>query len=82
MSDLAFHALREYVPGGRPPTCALAVVRKGRQLLVRQYHDSRRTSAVLLVDTRRDAYADAEDFELALSAAASITTRQLATATT
>jgi hypothetical protein len=45
------------------------------QLLVRQYHDSRRTSALLLVDTRRDAYADPDDFELALSIAASVTTR-------
>jgi hypothetical protein len=75
MSDLAFHALREYVPGDDLRHVHWRSSARAGQLLVRQYHDSRRTSAVLLVDTRRDAYADAEDFELALSVAASVTTR-------
>jgi hypothetical protein len=75
MSDLAFHALREYAPGDDLRHVHWRSSARAGQLLVRQYHDSRRSSAVLLVDTRRDAYADADDFELALSAAASITTR-------
>ena len=74
MSDLAFHALREYVPGDDLRHVHWRSSARAGQLLVRQYHDSRRTSAVLLVDTRRSAYADPEDFELALSVAASLTT--------
>ena len=75
MSDLAFHALREYVPGDDLRHVHWRSSARAGQLLVRQYHDSRRTSALLLVDTRRDAYADPDDFELALSIAASVTTR-------
>ena len=75
MSDLAFHALREYVPGDDLRHVHWRSSARAGQLLVRQYHDSRRTSAVLLVDTRRDAYAEPDDFELALSVAASVTTR-------
>ena len=75
MSDLAFHALREYVPGDDLRHVHWRSSARAGQLLVRQYHDSRRTSAVLLVDTRPDAYAGPDDFELALSVAASVTTR-------
>jgi hypothetical protein len=75
MSDLAFHALREYVPGDDLRHVHWRSSARAGQLLVRQYHDSRRTSALLLVDTRRDAYAQPDDFELALSVAASVTTR-------
>jgi uncharacterized protein (DUF58 family) len=75
MSDLAFHALREYVPGDDLRHVHWRSSARAGQLLVRQYHDSRRTSAVLLVDTRTDAYAHPDDFELALSVAASITMR-------
>jgi uncharacterized protein (DUF58 family) len=75
MSDLAFHALREYVPGDDLRHVHWRSSARAGQLLVRQYHDTRRTSAVLLVDTRRSAYAHADDFELALSVAASVTMR-------
>ncbi len=75
MSDLAFHALREYVRGDDLRHVHWRSSARAGQLLVRQYHDSRRTSALLLVDTRRDAYADPADFELALSVAASVTLR-------
>ena len=75
MSDLAFHALREYVPGDDLRHVHWRSSARAGQLLVRQYHDSRRTTACVLVDTRRDAYADPDDFELALSIAASVTTR-------
>ena len=75
MSDLAFHALREYVRGDDLRHVHWRSSARAGQLLVRQYHDSRRTSALLLVDTRPEAYADPEDFELALSVAASVTMR-------
>ncbi len=75
MSDLAFHALREYVPGDDLRHVHWRSSARAGQLLVRQYHDSRRTSALLVVDTRPEAYVEPEDFELALSVAASITQR-------
>ncbi|MEO6512402.1 MAG: DUF58 domain-containing protein [Nocardioides sp.] len=75
MSDLAFHALREYVPGDDLRHVHWRSSARAGQLLVRQYHDSRRTSALLVVDTRPEAYVEPEDFELALSVAASITLR-------
>ena len=75
MSDLAFHALREYVPGDDLRHVHWRSSARAGQLLVRQYHDTRRTSVLLLVDTRRRAYVDPEDFELALSMAASVTMR-------
>jgi hypothetical protein len=75
MSDLAFHALREYVPGDELRHVHWRSSARAGQLLVRQYHDSRRTSALLLVDTRKASYGDPEDLELALSVAASVTLR-------
>jgi hypothetical protein len=75
MSDLAFHALREYVPGDELRHVHWRSSAKAGRLLVRQYHDTRRTNATLLVDTHPEAYASADDFELALSVAASITAR-------
>jgi uncharacterized protein (DUF58 family) len=75
MSDLAFHALREYVRGDELRHVHWKSSARAGQLLVRQYHDTRRTSALLLVDIRTAAYADPEDLELALSVAASLTLR-------
>jgi uncharacterized protein (DUF58 family) len=75
MSDLAFHALREYVRGDDLRHVHWRSSARAGQLLVRQYHDSRRTSALLVVVSRPDSYADPDDFELALSVAASIALR-------
>ena len=82
-SDLAFHALREYVPGDdlrhvhwRSSAKAMAVGGEN-QLLVRQYLDTRRSHATIVVDDRVSAYADAEDFETAMSVAASIAVRAI-----
>jgi uncharacterized protein (DUF58 family) len=75
MSDLAFHALREYVRGDDLRHVHWRSSARAGQLLVRQYHDSRRTSALLVVDTRPTAYAHPDDLELALSVAASVTQR-------
>ena len=75
MSDLAFHALREYVPGDDLRHVHWRSSARAGQLLVRQYHDTRRTHATLLVDCCRDAYTERPDFELALSVAASLILR-------
>ncbi|WP_248579664.1 DUF58 domain-containing protein [Nocardioides sp. InS609-2] len=75
MTDLAFHALREYVPGDDLRHVHWRSSARAGELLVRQYHDTRRSHACVVVDDARDAYLDAEDFELALQAAASLIVR-------
>ncbi len=82
-SDLAFHALREYVPGDdlrhvHWRSSAKATASAGdSQLLVRQYLDTRRSHATLVVDDRPEVWSDEDEFELAMSVAASIAMRAL-----
>jgi uncharacterized protein (DUF58 family) len=75
MSDLAFHALREYSPGDDLRHVHWRSSAKAGQLLVRQYVDTRRSHATVVVDQDPDAYADPDDFETAVSVAASVAVR-------
>lgn len=75
MSDLAFHALREYVPGDDLRHVHWRSSAKAGELLVRQYHETRRGHVTLLVDHAVPAYGNRRDFELAVSVAASIALR-------
>jgi uncharacterized protein (DUF58 family) len=80
-SDLAFHALREYVPGDdlrhiHWRSSAKVMASSGESaLLVRQYLDTRRSHATIVVDDRLSAWGDPEDFETAMTVAASIAVR-------
>jgi hypothetical protein len=80
-SDLAFHALREYVAGDdlrhvHWRSSAKAMGASGEaQLLVRQYLDTRRSHATVVVDDARDAWGSDEAFETAMSVSASILVR-------
>ncbi len=80
-SDLAFHALREYVPGDdlrhiHWRSSAKVMASTGvSNLLVRQYLDTRRSHAALVVDDVSSSWTDAEDFETAMSVAGSIAVR-------
>ena len=80
-SDLAFHALREYVPGDdlrhiHWRSSAKVMASTGESaLLVRQYLDTRRSHATIVVDDQLAAWADPEDFETAMAVAASIAVR-------
>ncbi len=80
-SDLAFHALREYVPGDdlrhiHWRSSAKVMASTGESsLLVRQYQDTRRSHATIVVDDRLAAWGDPEDFETAMAVAASIAVR-------
>jgi hypothetical protein len=80
-SDLAFHALREYVAGDdlrhvhwRSSAKAMAAADDSR-LLVRQYLDTVRSHVTLVVDDTPAVWPHADDFELAMSVAASIIVR-------
>ena len=75
MSDLAFHALREYVPGDDLRHVHWRSSAKAGELLVRQYHETRRGHVTILVDDARSSYPVPADFELAVSVAASIALR-------
>lgn len=75
MSDLAFHALREYVPGDDLRHVHWRSSAKAGELLVRQYHETRRGHVTVLLDRARASYPRPDDFELAVSVATSIALR-------
>jgi uncharacterized protein (DUF58 family) len=72
MADLAFHALREYVPGDDLRHVHWRSSARAGELLVRQYHDTRRNHATVVVDADPAAYPSPDGFELAASVAASL----------
>ncbi|MFW6774514.1 DUF58 domain-containing protein [Nocardioides sp. CPCC 205120] len=74
-SDLAFHALREYAPGDDLRHVHWRSSAKVGQLLVRQYQDTRRSHATVVVDDDPAAWGDEEELETAMSVAASIVAR-------
>ncbi|GAB2781043.1 DUF58 domain-containing protein [Nocardioides salsibiostraticola] len=88
-SDLAFHALREYAPGDdlrhvHWRSSAKVMGAGSNQLLVRQYLDTRRSHATIVVDDRpaswtrtagEDVEQGPETFETAMSVTASIIVR-------
>jgi uncharacterized protein (DUF58 family) len=77
MSDLAFHALREYQPGDDRRYIHWRSSAKAGRFLVRQFLDTRRSHITAVVDSDASSYVDAEDYELAISAAASVAVRAL-----
>ena len=78
MSDLAFHALREYQPGDDRRYVHWRSTAKHGRLLVRQFLDTRRSHLALVVDTSPDVFrGDEADVELAISCAASLALRSI-----
>jgi len=81
-ADIAFHALREYEPGDdRRFVHWLTTARVGR-LMVRQFTDTRRAHLAIVLDGAKGSYAQPtggpdDEFETAVSAAASIGVRAL-----
>jgi uncharacterized protein (DUF58 family) len=80
-SDLAFHTLREYVPGDDRryihwrSSAKAASAAQGDQFLVRQFRDTRRTHLLVVVDGDPRSYAEPDEFETAVSVGASIAVR-------
>ena len=71
-SDIAFHALRDYVPGDdRRHVHWRTTARTGR-LMVRQFEETRRSHVVVALANSAAHYAHDEEFELAVSVAASL----------
>lgn len=71
-SDLSFYAVREYAPGDAMRHVHWKSTAKTGTLMVRQYEESQTARVAVLFDARREEYASDEEFELGVSAAASI----------
>ncbi|PCN47870.1 DUF58 domain-containing protein [Curtobacterium sp. 'Ferrero'] len=76
-ADIAFHAIREYLPGDDPRTIHWKSTAKSGALMVRQFEDTRRSHLVVALGLSRGEFADGDEFELAVSAAASLGTRAI-----
>lgn len=77
-SDLSFHGLRDYTPGDDRraihwrTTARLQQLGMTDRMVVRQFEETRRAHMLVLLDVRAENYASDDDFELAVSCAASL----------
>ena len=71
-ADMAFHALRDYVPGDDRRHIHWKTTARTGMLMVRQFDDTRRTHMAVALATGPKDHAGDEEFELAVSVAASI----------
>ncbi|MDQ1137987.1 hypothetical protein QE410_002786 [Microbacterium sp. SORGH_AS 1204] len=71
-ADMSFHAIREYVPGDARRQVHWKSTAKTGRLMVRQYEESRRSRMAIVLAAATAEYTDADEYELAVSAAASL----------
>lgn len=71
-SDIAFHALRDYVPGDDRRHIHWKTTARTGKLMVRQFEETRRSHMAVALSVNTDEYESDEDFEMAVSAAASL----------
>jgi uncharacterized protein (DUF58 family) len=76
-SDVAFHTLREYVPGDDRRHVHWKTTARIGKLMVRQFVDTRRSFLSIVMSTNRADFLHEEEFELAVSMAASIGVKAL-----
>lgn len=76
-SDIAFHTLREYVRGDDLRHVHWKSSAKIGKLMTRQYNDTRRSHVAVVLSTDLDEYASDDEFELAVSCAASVAVQAL-----
>ncbi|GAA1841610.1 DUF58 domain-containing protein [Agromyces salentinus] len=81
-SDIAFHALREYLPGDDRRFIHWKSSAKTGTFMVRQFEETRRSRLMVVLDLDAEAYVDEAEFELAVSAAASVGARAIRDART
>lgn len=77
-NDVAFHALRGYVPGDDRRHIHWKSSAKTGTLMVRQFEETRRSHLLTMISTRLEDYASDDEFELAISVAGSLGTQALA----
>ena len=71
-ADMSFHAIREYVPGDSRRQIHWKSTAKTGRLMVRQFEESRRSRLAVVLSLAADEYASDDEFELGVSAAASL----------
>lgn len=71
-SDVAFHALREYVPGDDRRAIHWRTTARLGKLMVRQFEETKRTHLLIVLSLNPADYADADEFETAVSTAGSL----------
>jgi uncharacterized protein (DUF58 family) len=71
-NDVSFHALRPYVPGDDRRYVHWRTSARTGALMVRQFEETRRTHLALALSATPADYLDPEEFELAVSVAASL----------
>ncbi|SFR87380.1 Protein of unknown function DUF58 [Agromyces sp. CF514] len=81
-SDISFHALREYLPGDDRRFIHWKSSAKTGTFMVRQFEETRRSRLMVVLDLDPEAYRDDAEFELAVSAAASVGARAIRDART
>lgn len=81
-SDISFHALREYLPGDDRRFIHWKSTAKTGTFMVRQFEETRRSRLMVVLDLDPEAYRDDAEFELAVSAAASVGARAIRDART
>lgn len=76
-SDIAFHALREYVPGDDRRYIHWKSTAKTGSYMVRQFEEARRSHLLVALSLSAADYATEEEFELAVSATGSLGVRAM-----
>ncbi|BDI21812.1 DUF58 domain-containing protein [Herbiconiux sp. L3-i23] len=71
-NDISFHALRAYEPGDDRRYVHWRTSARTGQLMVRQFEETRRSQLAIVLATDRRYYQDDDEFELAVSVAASL----------
>nr|WP_254359745.1 DUF58 domain-containing protein [Microbacterium hominis] len=69
---MSFHAIREYAPGDSRRQIHWKSTAKTGRLMVRQYEESRRSRMAVILASAQTEYLDADEYELAVSCAASL----------
>lgn len=76
-SDVSFHALRDYVPGDDRRAIHWRTTARVGRLMVRQFEETRRSHLLVVLAARAEDYSAADDFETAVSVAASMAAQAL-----
>ncbi|WP_158863973.1 DUF58 domain-containing protein [Leifsonia sp. AG29] len=77
-SDIAFHAIREYVPGDERRFIHWKSTAKTGSYMVRQFEETRRSHLLVALSLSAADYATEEEFELAVSVTGSLGVRAIA----
>lgn len=71
-SDVSFYALRPYVPGDDRRAVHWRTTARVGTLMIRQFEETQRSHLLLVLSQRSGDYADADEFETAVSSVASM----------